>query len=69
MDQLSTVLNSDLDNFVASEIGTDGGILTALSNNVGFVGLCDFSLAAIIAGGGAGVCTYFDGACSGDPRN
>lgn len=40
MDQLSAVLNSNLDNFVASEIGTDRGILTALSDNVGFVGLC-----------------------------
>ena len=40
MDPLSAVLDSDLDDFVAGKVGTDRGILTALSDNVGFVGLC-----------------------------
>lgn len=40
MDQLGAMLNSNLDDFIAGKISTDGGILTALSNDVGFVGLC-----------------------------
>ena len=43
MDQLNAVLDGNLDNLVASEIGSDRGILTALGDDVGFVGLC-FSL-------------------------
>jgi hypothetical protein len=37
---LSAVLDSDLDDLVAGEISSDGGILASLANDVGFVGLC-----------------------------
>lgn len=40
MDHLSSVLESDLDNLVAGEIGTHRGVLSSLANDVGFVGLC-----------------------------
>lgn len=40
MNQLSAVLNSDLDNLVAGEISSDRGVLASLANDVGFVGLC-----------------------------
>ena len=40
VDHLSTMLDGDLDDFVAGEISSDGGILTTLANDVGFVGLC-----------------------------
>lgn len=40
MDHLHSMLDGDLDNFIASEISTDRGVLSALANDVGFVGLC-----------------------------
>lgn len=39
MDQLDTVLNSNLDNLVASKVGADRGVLATLSNDIGFVSL------------------------------
>lgn len=45
VDHLCTVLNGNLDNLVAGEIGSDGGVLATLSNDVGFVGLCKDELA------------------------
>lgn len=39
MNQLSAVLNGNLDNFVASEISSDRGVLASLANDVGFIGL------------------------------
>lgn len=40
MDHLRAVLQGDLDNLVASEISADRGVLAALANDVGLVGLC-----------------------------
>ena len=39
VDQLSAVLNSNLDDLVAGEISSDRGVLASLANDVGFVGL------------------------------
>lgn len=39
MNQLSAVLNGNLDNFVAGEISSDRGVLASLANDVGFIGL------------------------------
>ena len=41
VDHLGTVLNANLDNLITREIGSNGGVLTTLSNDVGFVGLCN----------------------------
>ena len=40
MDHLSSVLEGDLDDLVAGEIGTHRGVLSSLANDVGLVGLC-----------------------------
>jgi hypothetical protein len=40
MDHLSAMLNGNLDDLVASEISTNRGVLPALANDVGLVGLC-----------------------------
>lgn len=40
MNQLSAVLDSNLDNLVAGEISSDRGVLASLANDVGFIGLC-----------------------------
>jgi hypothetical protein len=39
VNQLSAVLNSNLDDLVAGEISSDRGVLASLANDVGFVGL------------------------------
>lgn len=39
MNQLSAVLNGNLDNLVAGEISSDRGVLASLANDVGFIGL------------------------------
>lgn len=39
MDHLGAMLQCDLDNLVASEISADRGVLAALANDVGLVGL------------------------------
>jgi hypothetical protein len=40
MDHLCAVLDSNLDDLVAGEVCTDGGVLAPLANNVSLVGLC-----------------------------
>lgn len=40
VNHLGTMLQSDLDDLVAGQISTDWGVLPALANDVGFVGLC-----------------------------
>lgn len=55
MDHLRAVLDGNLDNLIASEIRSDRGILTTLSNDVGFVGLYSAPAVSVIAiknGGG-----------------
>lgn len=39
VDHLSAMVFGNLNDLVASEISTDGGVLAALANDVGFVGL------------------------------
>ena len=39
MNQLSAVLNGNLDDLVAGEISSDRGVLASLANDVGFIGL------------------------------
>ena len=41
VDHLGSVLNGNLDDLVAGEISTNGGVLASLANDVGFVGLCN----------------------------
>lgn len=40
MDHLNTMLQSNFDDLVTGQVGTDRGILTPFTNDVGFVGLC-----------------------------
>ncbi len=40
MNHLGAVVDSNLDDLVASEVGTDGGVLPALANDVRLIGLC-----------------------------
>lgn len=40
VDHLNTVLEGDLDNLITGQVGADGGILSTLANDVGFIGLC-----------------------------
>lgn len=56
MDHLSSVLESDLDDLVAGQIGTHRGVLSSLANDVGFVGLCSRVISFLRARG------------EGDPR-
>ena len=39
MDHLSAMLDGNLDNLVASEIGTNRGVLASLANDICLVGL------------------------------
>jgi hypothetical protein len=39
VNQLSAVLNSNLDNLIAGEISCDRGVLASLANDVCFIGL------------------------------
>lgn len=39
MDHLHTVLNGDLDDLVTRKISTNGGVLSALANDVRLIGL------------------------------
>jgi hypothetical protein len=48
MDHLSAMLNGNLDDLVASEISTNRGVLPALANDVGLVGLCGPSSADVL---------------------
>lgn len=40
MDQLDVVLQSNLDDLIASQVRADGCVLATLANDVGLVGLC-----------------------------
>lgn len=40
VDHLSAMLFSDFNDFVASEISSNRGVLASLANDVGFIGLC-----------------------------
>lgn len=40
MDHLYVVFKCNFDDLVASQVGTDGSVLTTLANDVGLVGLC-----------------------------
>lgn len=40
MDHLGAMLNGNLDDLVASEISTNGGVLSTLANDVRLIGLC-----------------------------
>jgi hypothetical protein len=48
VDHLDTVLKSDLDDLVASEISTNGGVLATLANDVRFIGLCVAKSASVL---------------------
>jgi hypothetical protein len=71
------VLDGDLDDFVAGKISSDGGILTTLANDVGFVGLCYQIMLAKKKKKKQNSMTewwvirksYSVGACSDDPHN
>lgn len=61
VDHLGAMLECDLDNLVAREISANRGVLSALANDVGLVGLCStapnvrfFSTMASFRGGGEG---------------
>ena len=41
VDHLNAMLDGNLDNLVTGKIGSDGGVLAALANDVSLVGLCE----------------------------
>lgn len=41
VNHLDAMLFGNLDNLVAGEVSTDGGVLASLADDVGFIGLCD----------------------------
>ena len=40
MDHVGAMLQSDLDDLIAGKVGANRGILAALANDVGLIGLC-----------------------------
>lgn len=48
MNHLGTMLDSNLDDLVASQVSSDGGILSTLSNDICLIGLCEVLLVAIM---------------------
>lgn len=41
VNHLNAMLFGNLDNLIAGEVGSNGGVLASLADDVGFISLCD----------------------------